>query len=247
MSNAFAIAETGMKAFQLHVDTIANNVANSKTPGFKALRVDFRELMQEPASAAMRAVAGVNGRHAVADFAAGALVPSTSQFDVAIDGAGFISALAADGGRVFSRGGSLKVSDGGVLMLADGAELDPRIIVPANASEIRIDAHGQVAVRSANGWRDAGRIALAQFANPEGLQAIGNGLYAASEASGNAMTVVAGSDGIGRIAQYRSEDSNVDLTSQLVALMAAQRAFSLNAKVLQAADGLMGAANELMK
>ncbi|UGQ47960.1 flagellar hook-basal body protein [Massilia endophytica] len=250
MSNAFAIAETGMKAFQAHVDTIANNVANSRTPGFKSARVEFHELLEAapaaPGPAALPAMLGVAARTRTADFSAGHLLPSTSELDIAIDGPGFIPVLAPDGTRAYSRGGALHVTDSGTLALA-GGELEPRIYVPAGGGALHISAEGVVAARTAQGLQEVGRISLAQFPDPGALRLLGNGLAAPAEGAGPPTIGAAGREGAGRIVQQSLEDSNVDVTRELVSLMAAQRAYALNAKVLQAADGLVASANELMK
>lgn len=99
---------------------------------------------------------------------------------------------------------------------------------------ISIDKTGVVQARFTNGRSiNLGQIAMANFANPQGLQQLGNATWAATNASGQAVNGVAGNSGFGSIESGSVEESNVDTTSALVDMIKAQRNFQANAQMIQ--------------
>lgn len=252
MNDSLYIAATGMQAQQTTIDSIANNLANVGTTGFKKGRVAFQQMMQaDPATAAQPPSAGLGIAVAsiTRDFTPGTLAQTGAQMDVAIDGAGFIEVALADGSLAYTRGGTLSVTPDAYLATADGHVLKPAIHIPANVSAIHIAADGKVSIQTAAGGAssEVGQIELATFANPAALTALAGGLYTPTEGSGEAMVAKAGSAGLGRVAQGSLENSNVNLTDEMVTLIVAQRAYEMSSKVIQASDEMMSLTNNLRR
>ena len=266
MNDALYIAATGMQTQQLAVDTIANNMANASTPGYKSGRVNFQELMyrgaaagrqaseaDSPGSASPAAVAidqgsGVGVASLLKSFAPAALSASSNPLDLAIQGDGLVEVQMADGSTAYWRGGRLQVTSDGWLATAQGQLLKPQVRVDKNAGALVIDADGRVTSHK-EGVKDVelGKIALQTFANESGMKPLGDGLYQSTEASGDATPVRAGDVGVGAFAQAHVEQSNVVLVDEMVNLMMAQRAYEMNVKVIQAADEMLGMSNNLRK
>jgi len=263
MNDAMYIAATGMQTQQLAVDTIANNMANATTPGFKGGRVNFQELMYrgaaqpqgaaatqdgEPAAAPIVQGSGVGVAALVKNFGAGDVAATGNPLDLAIRGDGFIEVQTADGGTAYWRGGTLQVNADGWLATTQGEVIKPQIRVDRNMGSFTIAADGRV-MGHRDGAKDVeiGQIPLQVFANPAGLRPQGGGLYLPTEASGDATTVHATDAGAGSFAQGAAEQSNVVLVDEMVNLMMAQRAYEMNVKVIQTADELVGMSNNLRK
>jgi flagellar basal-body rod protein FlgG len=257
--DALYVGATGMHAHQVQIDTIAHNVANLNTIGFRRGVVTFSEV-----SAALRASgvepgslqltgpiskgAGVTNLVTLSSLG-GELKETNEPLDVAVDGLGFLEVLRADGTPAYTRSTRLKVNADGMLSTADGAVLAGQIHVPQDAREILIGSDGRVAARVADAEEpvDLGQIDLVAFANPSALQAAGQNLYVASSASGEARTTSPGEEGMGVVRQGFVESSNVQLADEMVTLMLAQRAFELNARVVQAADQMLSITNSLYR
>ncbi len=267
MNEALYIAATGMQAQQLNLDTIANNLANMNTVGFKKARVSFADLVGNEAAPAAQG-GGVSSELAAAPLASldrpgsgvsvaavskvfdvGDLKQTGSSFDVAINGDGFLELTLPDGSRAYSRGGTLKVNADGQLVNEAGQVLAPGIAVPIDATAIAIEPDGRVriAVPGQLGPVEAGRLELVKFANPGALAALGANTYRATEGSGEATPAHPGEDGVGTLVQGYLEGSNVKITDEFVGLMMAQRAYEANVKVLQASDELAGLVNNLRR
>lgn len=265
MNDALHIAATGMQAQQLGMNTIANNLANVNTTGFKRGRVSFTDLMvreaaavqppadaelaQGPLAAVPQLGSGVGVAGVSKVFEAGALRSTGSAFDVAVVGDGFLEVVLPDGSRAFTRSGSLEVNAEGLLVSEGGHPLRPGITVPANATAIMIDKQGRVrlAVPDRPAPVDAGQLELVRFANPAGLLAQGESLYRASDASGEPIAGTPGEDGVGTVAQGYLEASNVKLVDEMVSLVMAQRAYEASVKVVQAADEMLSLVNGLRR
>lgn len=264
MFDALHIGATGMQAQQLQVDTIANNLANVATPGFKKARVSFTDLMmREAAQAQLQAAGDAGGPLATGPslgvgvglarvarvFEQGEVKQTGSPLDLAIQGEGFLEVTMPDGTRAYTRGGTLKVSADGQLLAPSGQPLRPGITLPQSASGLAIGPEGQVRASLA-GQRspvELGQLELVRFSNPGALQALGDGLYRASEASGEATPMRPGQDGAGTFTQGALEGSNVSLVEEMVSLMVAQRAYEASVKVVQASDDMLGMVNALRR
>lgn len=257
MNDSLYIAATGMQMQQKSVDTIANNLANISTPGFKKGRVSFQDMVLREVGRAGdgQGVASAwrgGGVHVAAltqVFTTGEMRKTDNQFDLAIQGDGFVEVALADGSPAYSRGGTLMVDHDGFLATADGHVLKPAIQVGVDARQIVIKADGQVLAQGANqdGLAEAGRIELSHFADNSALVALGAGLFQPTARSGDAIYGRPGEDGAGVLAQGFVEASNVNLVSEMTDLMAAQRAYESSVKVIQAADEMLAMSNNLRK
>jgi flagellar basal-body rod protein FlgG len=262
MNDALYIAATGMQTQQTAVDTIANNMANASTPGYKSGRVNFQELMYrepvthpDPASANAAADdglsqgSGVGVASLVKSFSPGTVSATTNPMDLAIKGDGFVEVQMADGSTAYWRGGTLQVGTDGWLATAQGQLLKPQIRVDrAAGTTLAIGSDGKVTARRA-GAKDVelGQLALKVFANEPALKPLGDGLYQATDASGDALAVQPGDASAASFVQSGQEQSNVVLVDEMVNLMMAQRAYEMNLKVIQTADEMLGMSNNLRK
>jgi flagellar basal-body rod protein FlgG len=260
MYKALAIGATGMKAHQQNVDTIADNIANANTPAFKKGRVGFVDLMMREGlregmriassrGAALAAGVGIGIGSIAKVFDAGDMKQTGASFDVAIDGQGFLTVALEDGTPAYTRGGSLKVNKDGLLCAPSGQPLRPAIRIPDNVKSVVIGRDGRVTATMANASSpvELGQLELVRFANPPGLEANGEGLYRATEASGEAQAARPGEEGSGAIVQGWVEGSNVVMVDEMVNLMLAQRAYQGSLKVVQSADEMLRMVNELRK
>ena len=258
MNDSLYIAATGMHMQQKSVDTIANNLANVNTPGFKKGKVSFEDLVYRDlqgaalgAGPAPRLWQG-NGVAVAAiskSFIAGELKKTDLAMDMAISGEGFLEVLGSDGETAFSRGGSMTIDKDGFLASPGGFALKPSIHIGTNAKEVVVRADGRVMVRAQDGASavEVGRIELARFADTTGLVAQGASLYRPSERSGDAIYGRPGEDGVGTLSQGYVEASNVNLVEEMVDLMVAQRAYESSVKVIQASDEMLAMSNNLRK
>jgi flagellar basal-body rod protein FlgG len=233
MLDSLYIGATGMQAQQLNVDTIANNLANVNTANFKKSRVSFGDLMirelvrtnpmleQGAVVQNQRAGAGVSIGRISKQFDSGELKQTGAPLDLAIQGDGFFEIVMPDGSISYSRGGSFKVGTDGVLSMQNGNHLKPAISIPPSAQKVVIDANGLVKVTVPNQPRplEVGRLEIVRFTEPSYMQAMGDGLYRASEQAGEPMLGVASRDGAGTISQGFLEGSNVKLVDEMVGLM----------------------------
>jgi flagellar basal-body rod protein FlgG len=261
MIRALYSAASGMTAQQLNVDTIANNLANANTAGFKMRRAQFQDLIyqnmiQPGASASQQTTipAGLQlglGTKAASNeiiFMQGAFSQTNNPLDIAIQGNGFFQIRQASGELAYTRAGSFQLDRNGNVVTANGDTLEPQITIPPTAQNITIAQDGTVSytLPAQTAAQKAGQIQLANFQNPGGLNSIGNSLYLPTDASGDAIVGVAGgSEGLGKLAQGYTEQSNVDVVGEFVNLIQSQRAYEANSKVVKATDEMYQQVNQL--
>lgn len=257
---ALFTAATGMEAQQAQIDTIANNIANVGTTGFKKSRTEFHDLFYETLRAPGAASddgtvlpTGVQVGHGVQlsavnmIFSAGDRVNSGNPLDMAIDGAGFFQIQRPTGETVYTRDGTFKVDGDGNVVTAQGYQLIPAITVPSDSLSVTILPDGTVnAVQVGNTTpTNLGQIELARFANPSGLRVLGGNLYEATVASGDPETGTPDREGFGAVAAGFLEGSNVEVAEELVQMILAQRAFEVSSRVIQAGDEMLRIASQL--
>ncbi|MBI1849938.1 MAG: flagellar basal-body rod protein FlgG [Planctomycetes bacterium] len=261
MIKALYTAATGMKAQQLSVDVIANNLANVNTSGFKKSQIDFQDLLyvsyQRPGldvAQGFQAPTGLqvgSGSKAVATtkiFTPGTLQGTGRNLDVAIQGDGFFQVTLPDGTNAYTRAGSLQVDRDLNLVTSDGKRLVPAITLPSDTTDVTIGADGGVAVRTAgapNSQTQVGQITLVRFVNPAGLSSRGANLFEESPASGSPQTVTPGTQCAGELQQGFLEGSNVDVVTELVGLITAQRAYEINSRAIRTTDEMLSTLNAL--
>jgi len=248
---------SGLRAQQLAVDVIANNLANVNTNGFRRSRVELADLpprrLQEeaqeaglPALATREAGSGVEVLAVPKLYDAGALQTTGVPTDLAIEGEGFFMVQLPDGTTAYTRDGSFKVDEAGHLVTANGLRLQPDVTVAAGLREVQVGPDGGVFALNAQGEQvQVGEIQLARFVNPAGLFSIGQNLFVATQASGPAQAGIPGENGFGKLLSGSLESSNVDVTEEITSMLMAQRAYAMNAKALQTTDEMLALANQL--
>jgi len=258
---ALKIAATGMSAQQLRVEVISNNLANMNTTCYNARRAEFSDLhyQQQTRAGTINATdgtrlptgvqlgLGVRPSAVTVNLAQGALSETGGDLDLAIEGGGYFEVLLPSGQSAFTRDGSFKRSAEGVIVTSDGFPVAPEVVVPPDASSVAINASGEVYAYFA-GQVDArlmGQISLAGFSNPKGLEAMGSNLFLETAASGPANSATPGEDSLGTLRQGYLEDSSVDAVREVTELIEAQRGYEMNAKVISAADQMMGATSQV--
>ncbi len=245
-------AATGMEAQQLNLNTIANNLANVNTPGFKRSKIEFQDLLyQKPRSSGTDSGGGNlvptgievgNGSRVGATskvFTQGQLSNSGEQLDLAIQGDGFFEVQRADGTTAYTRDGAFKLNASGQVVNADGLPiLSGFQAIPSGTTAISISTTGAVTLTSANGSQTF-NLQLARFANPAGLRSMGGNLYEETPASGTPETGNPAEQGYGSIMQGYIEGSNVNIVEEMVNLIVAQRAYEVNSKSIQTSDEML--------
>lgn len=254
MMRSLYTAATGMDAQQTKMDTIANNLANANTTGFKKTRADFEDLLSEtirsprdvtPNGGSMPAPLqvglGVRTTSTTRTFSQGDFTQTDNPLDVAIEGPGFLRVMRPNGEYAYTRAGNLKVDAEGRMVTQRGELLEPNINVPKDALQVNISADGAVSAKMPNQTKqqELGQLELSMFVNPAGLEAIGGNLYVETSASGTPMFQRPGENGTGAITQGFLESSNVKAIEEMVAMISTQRSYELNSKVIQTADQML--------
>ncbi|MDO8875488.1 MAG: flagellar basal-body rod protein FlgG [Pseudolabrys sp.] len=260
---ALHTAATGMMAQELNVQVISNNIANMRTTGYKRQRAEFQDLLYEHVSrvgtqtssqgnmlpAGIELGSGVKAVGTPRIMTQGGLAASGKDYDVAIRGEGFFKINLPDGRTSYTRDGSFELDAQGRLVTAAGNVVQPGITIPQNASTVAINNQGQVSVTLPGSTvpTQVGQIELAIFVNKAGLQGIGDNMYLETPASGAPQNGTPNSDGFGSVMQGNLETANVEAVSEISDLIAAQRAYEMNAKVITAADQMLSATSNLMR
>ena len=258
---ALSIAATGMSAQAMRVEVISNNLANMSTTGYNARRAEFADLHYQQMTRAGTISAGdgtvvptgvqlglgVRPASVTVMVAQGSIAATGGDLDVAIDGNGYLEITTPAGISAYTRDGALKRSADGLVVTSDGYALVPDITIPEDARSLSISADGEVYAYFNDRVQPEllGQITLAAFANEKGLEAIGSNLFLETPASGAAVVSVAGTDGLGTLRQGYLEESSVDAVKELTDLIEAQRGYELNAKVITAADQMLGATTQI--
>ncbi len=255
---ALYTAATGMKAQQLRIDSVANNLANVNTTAFKKSDAQFEDMFYEKVQTGSGTTAqgttaadtvevghGVRAGQVRRDFRGGGLQQTGRPTDMAIVGNGFFAVTDPDGNEIYTRNGNFTADANGQLVLPNGMALADGITLPAEYDQLSIGEDGIVAVTLEGTETQVGQIQLRTFTNASGLDALGAGLYQATDASGVAQTVNPGTGSAGTIHERALELSNVDVAEELISMIQAQRAYELTGKVIQASDEMMQATNQL--
>lgn len=258
MLRALYSSAAGMQSQQTNLDVIANNLANVSTTGYKKNKVEFQDLLYQNARSAgadqgagNRLPTGLqvgHGSRLAATskiFTNGEMTQTGERLDVAIQGDGFFEVQMADGSKAYTRDGAWKTDAQGRITTNDGLPLQGFQPIPAGTTDISISLDGTVTPKGAGG--SPFRVQISRFINPAGLESLGGNLYRETEASGTAEIGNPGENGFGSLRQGFLEMSNVKVVEEMVGMIVAQRAYEVNSKAVQAADEMMGQANNLKR
>ena len=263
MIRAMGTAASGMKAQQMNIDTIANNLANVNTTGYKKSHAEFQDLLYEKVmpggqiDAEGRAnptrVEVGHGVKLVAtnkNFNQGTVVSTGNPLDIMIEGDGFFQLQMPDGTTKYTRDGSFKLDADLSVVSSAGYRLEPAISVPEDAVEISVSREGIVSVMVAGddaNVQEIGQLELARFPNAAGLSARGANIFAESPGSGTPILANPGLDGMGETSSGFLEMSNVETVDELVNMISAQRAYELNSKTITMSDEMLQTVNNLKR
>lgn len=258
---ALQIAATGMSAQQMRVEVISNNLANMSTTGYNARRAEFADLhyqqLTRPGTitandgtvvpAGVQLGLGVRPSAVTVNLSQGSLSSTGGDLDVAIDGFGYLEVTMPSGVSAYTRDGALKRSPDGQIVTSDGYPVVPGITIPDDTRSLAINAAGEVYAYFTNQVEPQllGQLTLAGFTNEKGLEAIGSNLFLETAASGAAQVSNPGENGLGTLRQGYLEESSVDPVREITELIKAQRGYELNAKVITAADQMLGATTQV--
>lgn len=258
---ALSTAATGMLAQQMNVDVISNNIANQSTTAFKRRRAEFQDLLYQSIErvganstaqgtvvpSGIQVGVGVKAAGVYRISSQGTLETTDNPLDLAIDGPGYFRVQTPDGEELYTRAGSFQIDEEGEIVTPEGFQILPGINIQQEARDVSVNQDGEVQVKL-DGQVDpqvVGQIDLAIFPNEAGLEAIGSNLFRETQASGPATIAVPDTDGFGIIEQGFLERSNVDPVKEITNLIAAQRSYELNSRVITTADQMLNAVNQL--
>jgi flagellar basal-body rod protein FlgG len=260
---ALHTAATGMAAQELNVQVISNNIANLRTTGFKKQTAAFQDLIYEHVRrvgaqssdqgtilpVGIDIGGGVKTVGTPRSMTQGTLSQTGNDLDLAVTGEGFFKILQPDGTFQYTRDGTFQMDNQGRIVTAQGNPVQPTITIPNNAAGITVNAQGQVSVTLSGSTTSSiiGQIQLTRFINKAGLQPVGNNQFTDTPSSGAPQDGVANAEGYGSITQGSLEQANVDVVSEMSDLIAAQRAYEMNAKVISAADQMMQSTTALFR
>jgi len=260
MSNAaLHVARTGLDAQNMRMQVIANNLANVNTTGFKRDRASFETLayqaMTAPGAASSESTkfatgtnlgTGVQINGTAKIETQGSIQTTGNPLDMAIQGSGYFQIQMPDGRTGYTRDGNFTLSAEGSIVTSDGFQLQPQIQIPEGTTNVTIGADGTVSATlpGQTGANEIGKIELARFTNPAGLQSEGNNLLTETAASGQPQVGAAGIDGRGTLAQGSLESSNVNIVEELVDMIETQRAYEVNSKMISSTDQMLQYVNQ---
>ena len=258
---ALSTAATGMLSQQLNVEVISNNIANMNTTGYKRRRAEFQDLLYQNiervgantsdtgsvSPSGIQVGVGVRASGVYRITEQGSLQNTGNQYDIAVNGKGYFQVQLPDGTDAYTRAGSFQLDQTGQLVTPEGFLVQPGITIPQEAVDVTINEQGEVQYKLQGQVVPAvaGQLSLAIFPNEVGLESIGSNMLIESQASGAANLSTPGQPGFGFVFQGFLENSNVNAVSEITSLISAQRGYEMNSKVIQAADEMLQAANQL--
>mgnify|MGYP000392012391 CR=1 FL=1 len=264
MMRSLWTAASGMIGQQFNIDTIAHNLANVNTAGYKKSRADFEDLLYQtirsagtPATRDTLVPTGIQVGHGVRPaatqkmYSQGSLQNTGNKLDIAIEGEGFFRVQLYDGTFGYTRDGTFKIDSNGQIVNSNGYKLSPEIIFPEGFvfTDISISQDGLVTVKVAGSDIpiEVGQIQLYRFVNPAGLKNIGQNLVKPTAASGPPIAGKPGYYGMGKVHQGFLEMSNVQVVEEMVNMIVAQRAYEINSKAIITSDSMLATANALKR
>ena len=251
MNHALDTIATGLEASQTMMDTIADNLSNVNTTGFKSETPEFQSLLYQEGTqpganstgqtiypSGLELGTGVRVASIKDTLTQGSLTSTGNPLDLAINGNGYFQILQPDGQTTYTRDGAFQLNQNGQMVNSSGYQVLPNVTIPANATSVTIGTDGTVSVTvpGSAAATQVGQIQLANFVNPQGLQPLGGNLFAATTSSGAAVTGAPQSNGLGSVNQSYLESSNVDVVQAMVNMISAERAYQLGTQAASAVD-----------
>ena len=250
MNSSLWVSKTGLAAQDMKMTTISNNLANVSTAGFKKDRAVFEDLFyqikqqpgtqtdqlnQVPSGIQVGTGVRINGTQKV--FTEGSFETTSNPLDIAVSGQGFFQIESPDGEILYTRNGQFQLNSDSLIVNGSGLPLLQNISIPQNAMEVSVGTDGIVTAKVADNPQplELGQVLTVNFVNPAGLEAIGGNLFRETAASGEPQEGVPGEDALGELQQFTVEGSNVSVVDEMVSMIAVQRAYEMNARVVSAA------------
>ncbi|HYF55259.1 MAG TPA: flagellar basal-body rod protein FlgG [Salinarimonas sp.] len=260
---ALHTAATGMMAQELNVQVISNNIANLRTTGYKRQQPHFQDLLYQTlrrsgaatsdqgtqVPAGVEVGSGVKVVSTARVMTQGNLTQTEKDYDLAVRGEGLFRVRMPDGRTAYTRDGGFNLDAQGQVVTKEGYLVEPGLTVPQNATKVTISPLGlaQYVAPGATQPTDVGQIQLARFVNKAGLESIGDNLFVETAASGPAIDGNPGSEGFGNLQQGFLEEANVNAVTEISTLIAAQRAYEMNARIVTAADQMLSATTQMFR
>jgi flagellar basal-body rod protein FlgG len=258
---ALYIASTGMAAQERNVEIISNNIANMRTTGYKKQRVEFQDLLYQQylragsqtsdngsvSPVGIEVGSGVKTVATPRIMSQGTVTQTEKDLDVAVSGEGYLAVQLPDGRTAYTRDGSFERDGNGLLVNASGYQVQPGITIPQNANNLTISADGivQAYIGTATAPTQLGQLQLYRFVNKEGLESVGDNNFVETAASGAAQAGTPNTDGAGSLMQGYLEEANVNPVTEIADLIAAQRAYEMNSRVIQGADEMLSSVSQM--
>ena len=261
MIRALYTASTGMSGQQMAIDTLANNLSNVNTTGYKQQRIEFQDLLYQTIKrptvsdetiepVGIQVGLGVKPCAITSLFTEGSLKETGKTTDVAISGQGFFKIeVPGYDDPLYTRDGSFQIDASGQLVTADGYKVVGVDAMDEGAYDVAIAEDGKVTYKIAGDdeEQEAGQIELAKFINPAGLEKVGKNLLMATDNSGEPIDWEPDDDNTTKLVPSYLESSNVQVVDEMVNLITAQRAYEFNSKVIQSSDEMLQTAANLRK
>lgn len=260
MIRSLSIAGSGMKIQQMQLDTIANNLSNVNTTGFKKNNIEFQDMLYQKMQVATRQKpvnieigTGARLSSTMVDFTQGILEAVENPFALAVDGAGFFKVQLSNGDIGYSRNGAFNLNADNVLVTADGYKVlntsGAEIKLPDLFEDVQVTETGEVFAKEFGNpdFTSIGMIGLTNFPNPAGLEKKGGSVYMPNVTSGEPIDGEAGSDGLGKIRQRFLERSNVQVVDEMIKMITSQRAYEISSKMIQTSDEILQMTNNLKR
>jgi flagellar basal-body rod protein FlgG len=258
---ALYIASTGMAAQERNVEVISNNIANMRTSGFKRQRVEFQDLLYQSYRRAggttsdqgtqvpvgIEVGSGVKVAATPRIMSQGSVTQTEKELDIAVRGEGFFMIQLPDGRTGYTRDGSFERDNTGLLVNVDGYQVEPGITIPEDANSLSISADGtvQAFIGTDTAPTQLGQLQLARFVNKAGLESVGDNNFVETASSGSPQIGTPNTDGMGNVLQGYLEAANVNPVTEIADLIAAQRAYEMNARVISGADEMLQATSQM--
>jgi flagellar basal-body rod protein FlgG len=251
MNHTLDVLASGLEASQTMMDTIADNLSNVNTTGFKSETPEFQTLLYQDTTqpgaqssgqtvypSGLELGTGVRVASIKDVETQGTLTQTNNPLDMAINGQGYFQVLQPNGQTAYTRDGSFQVNQSGQLVTSSGYQVQPSVTIPSNATSVTVGTDGTVSITvpGSNTANQVGQIQLANFVNPQGLQPLGGNLFASTTSSGNAVTGLPQANGLGSVNQNYLESSNVDVVQAMVNMISAERAYQLGTQAASAVD-----------